>query len=435
MPSSKQLKNPLLPDPGNAAAAPPHIQRSASDPTSFQTPPIRLIRAQSDPVLVQLLSAPRINKADKYKVIRNGFVTFFALVLYQHAIYDMLTFYLHFTDKGIYSAGIVLGCTLLMVLSRSLESLITYDSDQEIDDTIPSHFCLGFADKDLRYLGNIDCTILVWKYRFYLLRIFKYNFNATLISAVWVGGDNFLGYLQWRITDYEVGPRLMLNIFLLLVSNVILIAFGQLSGQFGVYDDNAVIVYKSPENNTAILKYMGRVPPVTPNSTPETSPTASGQSSGPSSPRYMPEPPPSKRPFQLDIPTQFKMVATLFAMVLYWYALWDIFAAMPTEEIVVQANEGDDAADDDGREHRSVSKRLEYIFLTVGIGYVISSGLVLVVSGELFAFINREEDDEVQEVNYMVYENPVFINIFSCHTDTNSYMLFENQLLQNGTST
>jgi hypothetical protein len=406
MPTNKQLKTPFLPDQFDdfglgqePPSPPPPLQRSVSDPVNMTAPHVRLIRAQSDPVLVQLLSTPRINEADKYKVIRDGFITFFALVLYQHAVYDMLTFYLNFTDKGIYSAGLLLGCTLLMMLSRSLESLVSYDSDEDIDERVASHYCLGFADKDLRYLGNIDCTVLIGRYRIYLLRIFKYNFNATLISAVWVGGDNFLGYIQWRVTDYDMGPRIMLDFFLIVIANAVLIAFGQLSGQFGVYDDNAVIVYRSPENHAPSVKFMGKDGPTTPNSTPEPSPTASGHSSTTSSPgSRVPEPPPPKRPFQLDIPTQLKMIATLFAVVTYWYALWDIFASLPTEEIVVQTNEGDDEADDDGREHRSVSKRLEYIFLTLGIGYVMASGIVLVVSGELFAFINREEDDTVQEV-------------------------------------
>mmetsp|Transcript_22410 Transcript_22410/g.32674 ORF Transcript_22410/g.32674 Transcript_22410/m.32674 type:complete len:541 (+) Transcript_22410:143-1765(+) len=363
---------------------------------------------RANPVFVSVFSINLWTDSKKIRVVGEGILTFIALVIYQHAVYDVVDIDLSFTPYVIYGFCLFWACTALMILTRSLEFLVQYDDSIEPEEPdsknllpeLDGYWC-GAVDSELRTCFGIDCTFHACKMHFYILRFFRYNANAILISACWVGSDIFLYYLATR--HNSLPARIVVNLCLLSISNAILMSLGQLSGQFGVFDDEDVIFCITTPNTSPRNSFSHPSPSSNQNlAAAATSMLNSTSASDTASTSPIPSPRMEKSESEVQnmkpytfckVPMEFKVVFTLIAVVLYWFATWDLFGEIPTEFILASLDRDDDSMDDDGRDHENIHTHVEWVFLLFGLGYCIVGFVVVIFTGELYSVINVESDD------------------------------------------
>jgi hypothetical protein len=409
----------------------PERQRSTEEianPSNFDVPDSFLIS-------IFTFSFKKVFQKKKFRVIGNGIGTFIAIVLYQHAVYDLLWFYSNQTIYIIYSISLLFGSILLLVLSRSLESIVQYDAmDNEqnfalsiINDT--PYLC-GFIDRDLVTCCGVDCTLHIKGYHIYILRIIRYNINAILISACWVGSDSSFGILTERVMNRRDAPRLGLDIFLLILSNLLLLYCGQLSGQMGVFNDEhavesisisetATILEKSvtqiDQNANIIISEGGPVtsaatpviptytpPSMTPLSTSQPNTQGGGGGGGGDrqedlsfDERFTERESSLIERSKMEMSLHFKVTLTLVGVLIYWFSLWDLCWNYPREALIQSAYESrdDDVEPVDSYSRRHVSPQIEIYLLLIGILYCIASSLVLILTGGLYSMVNNDTEE------------------------------------------
>jgi hypothetical protein len=427
MSTERNLSSLLLPPPTL-----PTRQRSTeeiSSPSNFDVPDSFLIS-------IFTFSFKKIFQRKKFRIIGNGIGTFIALVIYQHAVYDLLWFYSNQTIYVIYSISLLLGSILLLVLSRSLESIVQYDPiDNEQNFTLSiineTTYLCGYIDRDLVTCCGLDCTLHFNGYHIYILRIIRYNINAILISACWVGSDSSFGILTERVMNRRDAPRLGLDIFLLILSNLLLLYCGQLSGQMGVFNDDRVVESLSISETATVLE--NAITQIDQNSaaTPAAEGTGVGTGGGGGvhtsvNGTYTP---PSMIPLSTSQPTSqqrqerqeelsfderfteresslierskmeislhFKVTLTLAGVLIYWFSLWDLCWNYPREALIktVYESRDDDVEPVDSYSRRHVSPKVEIYLMLIGVLYCIASSLVLILTGGLYSFVNNDTEE------------------------------------------
>lgn len=442
---SSTLKTSLLP----SSSIPPSNQSSTStpsssippSPSSSQTPhshphtpfltsnfkrelSVEEIKSPSkfdipDSLLISILTFSffKFIKYKRFRIILKGIGTFIALVLYQHAVYDICWFYINDTIYAIYALFLLFGSILLLVLSRSLESLVQYQPENDeqnftISIINETGYLCGYIDRDLKSCCKVDCTFYIGNYHFYILRFIRYNLNAILITTCWVGSDSSFELLTQRIMNRHDSPRLALDIFLLILSNLLLLYCGQLSGQLGVFGDQHAVESIYDTTGSLILETNSQAE----NGSASNSPTANGNYNPPLLSPFSTSNPGQKEELSFDerltergsslyergkmeMSLHFKVTLTLLGLLMYWFCLWDLCWNYPREALIrtVYESRDDDVDSVDSYSRRHISPKVEIYLMLIGILYCIASTIVLILTGGLYSFIHTETD-ETREV-------------------------------------
>lgn len=384
---------------------------------------------------------PYLFHKKKLLIILNGIGTFLALVLYQHAIYDIL--WINYSNPNFYlyyHFFLLFGSIFALVLSRSLESIVQYDP-MNLEDSVTlsmineTTYLCGYIDRDLVTCCGIPCTLhCCYGYKIYILRIIRYNINAILISACWVGSDTCFGILTERVMSRRDAPRLGLDIFLLILSNLLLLYCGQLSGQMGVFSDDHVVESISISQTATILE--NSITQINQNTKSFISESTTSNSETYTPPSIIPlsTSQPTQQEEQrneelsfderfteresslierskMEISLHFKVTLTLIGVLIYWFAIWDLCWNYPREALIktVYESRDDDVGPVDSYSRRHVSPKVEIYLMLIGILYCIASTLVLIVTGGLYTMVNNDTE-ETQAVG-----SPIFSSAVSAH--------------------
>ena len=369
---------------------------------------------------------PYLFHKKKLLIILNGIGTFLALVLYQHAIYDIL--WINYSNPSLYlyyHFFLLFGSILALVLSRSLESIVQYDP-MNIEDSRTlsmineTTYLCGYIDRDLITCCTINCTLHCYGYKIYILRIIRYNINAILISACWVGSDTCFGILTERVMSRRDAPRLGLDIFLVILSNLLLLYCGQLSGQMGVFSDDRVVESLSMSQYSDQNTKSFTSEPTTGNETytpPSMIPLSTSQPTQQQEEQRNEELSFDERFTEressliergtMEISLHFKVTLTLIGVLVYWFAIWDLCWNYPREALIktVYESRDDDVGPVDSYSRRHVSPKVEIYLLLIGILYCIASTLVLIVTGGLYTMVNNDTEET------QVVGSPIFSSI------------------------
>jgi hypothetical protein len=393
-----------------------------------------------DSFLISLFSFSflKIPNKKRYQIIGNGIGTFIALVFYQHAIYDLLWVSTFSTSWApiIYNFCLLFGSVLCLVLSRSLESLIQYEPldslQNDLIDLINStNYLCGYIDSDLQSCCGRPCWFSVGPYHIYPLRIIRYNINAILISACWVGNDSLFELFTQRILSHRNATRLGVDLFLLIISNLLLLYCGQLSGQMGVFNNEHAVETLPPPTVLTVseegpppppLAVSTETPPVLPDESPTPSPPSAMMALSTSQPAQGRE----EQDVSIDgwrfteressiiergtqeMSLHFKVTLTLAGVLVYWFSLWDLLWNIPREAVVKAAYDSrdDDMDDVESYSRRHVSPRVEIYLMLIGLFYCLISALVLILTGGLYSFVNKDTD-ETHAVRPLLLLSPV----------------------------
>jgi hypothetical protein len=91
----------------------------------------------------------------------------------------------------------------------------------------------------------------------------------------------------------------------------------------------------------------------------------------------------------------FKVLLTLAGVLIYWFSLWDLCWNLPREAVIEATYESrDDGVEDaEAYSRRHVSPRVEVYLMLIGVLYCLVSALVLILTGGLYSFINKDTEE------------------------------------------
>ena len=85
---------------------------------------------------------------------------------------------------------------------------------------------------------------------------------------------------------------------------------------------------------------------------------------------------------------------------MYWTSTWDLFCSIPSEEMV--GGEGDDGDDDYYDVHVKGRSDDEFLLLVLGSAYTIVALVYMIVTGELFSVVKRQ-DSHAEQVRTVLF--------------------------------
>jgi hypothetical protein len=97
----------------------------------------------------------------------------------------------------------------------------------------------------------------------------------------------------------------------------------------------------------------------------------------------------------LEMSLHFKVLLTLAGVLIYWFSLWDLCWNLPREAVIEATYESrdDDVEDAEAYSRRHVSPRVEVYLMLIGVLYCLVSALVLILTGGLYSFINKDTEE------------------------------------------
>lgn len=118
--------------------------------------------------------------------------------------------------------------------------LVAFEMDVS-DEVVRRGFCCGMFDYHLKTCLGFRCSArLCFNRRIYFVRLFYYNMNAFLIAAAWFGIDINRALVIERVAGPSLAGRVFMDVLFLVLSNIVLVSYHELMGQFGVVGDQAV---------------------------------------------------------------------------------------------------------------------------------------------------------------------------------------------------
>ena len=327
---------------------------------------------------------------------RRAIIIFVGLVMHFHGVYGLLAIVNDYVLPVAVSISVVIVAVGIMTVENTLGNILAFEMDAS-DEVVRNGFCCGAFDYHLKYFFGRRCFITACNRRFYFARLFYYNMNAFLIAAAWFGVDVNRSIMTERLVGASLAGRIGMDILYLILSNIVLVLFHELMGQFGVVGDQAVLQY-ADEPEAAMME-PDDDPPYSPTPSPAAKNSSTDgmlhlQSNLQTKLIITPLPSPSARvrptlSRKEDIIIRLKIVLAFFALTMFWTATWDLFCSIPSEEMV--GSEDDDGDDDYYDVHVKGRSDDEFQLLILGFGYTIVALVYMIVTGELFSVVKRQD--------------------------------------------
>ncbi len=367
---------------------------------------------------------------------------------YFKGVYGLLAIWNNYL-RDLFVASISFVASVAVLLAEdTLSNLLALD----VDEVSKRHFFFcGLVDADITHCCKVPCYIELNKLgRIYPLRLLYYNMNACLLSAAWFGLDQLRNHAIGNLTNWELWPRVGADISCLIISSITLTAFNELSGQFGVVDDVRPFS-KEGEVELRVRKMSRAISLVLEQPLPDPQPLdkcseilstdleivpcsdVDGWQGSHLGGVVLDEMPQvarddskvlteNERPrddsiidraidavedsvieleetysqFIFSRANKHRKILTIFtAITLFWSAISDLLGSIPSEVLIGNENLPSANADDgddyyDGYIAGTADNELKLFAL--GVFYVIFSLFVLIITGELWSFLKRQDD-------------------------------------------
>ena len=347
------------------------------------------------------------------KFARQAICVFVSLVMYTHGVYGLLSICNDYTNAAIMGIWVFLLCVLVLSSEDTLANILAFTVGEEIQ----SKALCGLVDVDLTSCLGMKCFVTCCdNRRFYFLRFFYYNLNAFALSACWWGADTIRSSVTYNMTGYEINRRIVFDIALLLISNLVLISFKQIMNQFGVVGDTPV-AHPADVQPRQVKKYseanliLNPLDSVHVNS--DTSNSLDTSLLGGLNKSHD-----TRRKCRDVVIKEIKVIFVFYALTMYWSATWDLLGSLPAEALVNSDGTDDDgsAGDDDYYDrHLAGSRRDEFLLLLLGLGYSVFSLIYLIATAQLFAALkiqNSITEDVSEEIRRKQVLCAIFYNYY-----------------------
>jgi hypothetical protein len=191
-------------------------------------------------------SAPRSaqseddEKNSRRQTGKRAIVIFVALVMHFHGVYGLLAIVNDYVLPVVVAVIAAVVSIAVLTAENTLGNILAFEMDVS-DELVRQGFCCGAFDYHLKHCLGFKCSArLFFNRRIYFVRLFYYNMNAFFISAAWFGIDVNRALLTEHIVGDSLAGRVFIDVLFLLFSNLVLVLYHELMGQFGVVGDQAV---------------------------------------------------------------------------------------------------------------------------------------------------------------------------------------------------
>lgn len=401
--------------------------------------------------------------------LRKSILIFIALCVYERSVYGTFAVLNDFSyNQYLFGLVLFLACVAFLSLEDSLGSLLAYSDNEEDngDDDDGDNksagrsserstgseverpvFLFGAIDYDMLTLFSLPMSLTVGVYRIHVVRLLYYNLHGVLFTFAWCGLDSTIGWMVGEISGWKRGPRVALDILLLIIANCGLIVLHQISGQFGIKGSDADVIVEDKEKSEKSYS-----PPKTDRSDSIASSIEDEecreeqQLNSVSRMVYMISGMHSRVKQEIrerqdlhkirlgylrnrirqSIPDktkrQAKILLTFIFVTMFWSVIWDIFSSMPREHLTDEDDDTDEQ--DDYDKHDLSGHDTSFYIMSLGICYVIVSFAYLAITGELFAFVTTEDEPATASTScatWIINNREMFMNIFPDSVIDKSY--------------
>lgn len=351
----------------------------------------------------------RGKEAPPLHVGKRAILVLIALVMHFHGVYGLLATINDYVLPVALSTAVAVFSIAVMTSENTLANMLALEMDTSGEsDRHP--FCCGVFDYHLKYCFRFRCYARVCcNRRIYFARLLYYNMNAFLLAGAWFGLDVNRALMTEKIVGGDLTGRIWMNIVYLIFANVVLVCYHELMAQFGVVGDQAVLQFPhepepevlepDPDLSYSLGRCASVSSPVAYQSEPSP-PVATHLTGGlkevlirsPSATKTVAKSKSFLSYFCVgrhDIISRLKIIAVFVALTMFWTATWDLFCSIPSEQMVgAETDDGDDDYYDVSVKGRSDE---EFKLLFLGIAYASIAIIYMVVTGEIFAVVKRQD--------------------------------------------